>query len=158
MVTKRTAIIVDLDGTLCSVEWRRHFVTEGKKDWKAFFDGIPCDAPNPQVVEIIRDAKERGYDVIITSARPERWGTHSAIWLAEHGIDYDAFFIRKDGDFRDDGVVKREIYEEHIAPFWEVLFAVDDRPVVLETWRSLGLTVLEITDPALDPIMEGPQW
>lgn len=135
-------------------------MTQEKKDWKSFFDGIPCDAPNPKVVSIlekVRNTRE-DIDIIITTARPARWGVHSVIWLAEHNIEYTEMFMRQDGDHRSDDVVKAEMYREHIEPKWEVLFAIDDRPMVCDTWESLGLDVVRITDPALDPIMEGPKW
>lgn len=43
---KQKAIIVDLDGTLCNAEHRKHYVEAKKKDWKSFYNGIAQDKPN----------------------------------------------------------------------------------------------------------------
>src|SRR6185369_1763321 len=43
IMTKQPAIICDLDGTLCDVKHRQHFVKEGNKNWPAFFNGIKDD-------------------------------------------------------------------------------------------------------------------
>ena len=51
--------------------------------------------------------------------------------------------MRKDGDYRPDTVVKKEIYEREIKDKYEVLFAIDDRTQVVKTWRELGLTCLQ---------------
>ena len=40
---------------------------------------------------------------------------HTERWLARHGIPYTALHMRATGDKRKDSIVKRELYEAHIA-------------------------------------------
>jgi hypothetical protein len=51
--------------------------------------------------------------------------------------------MRKEGDHREDSVIKKEIYLKDILPKNEVLFIVEDRLSVVKMWRSLGLVCLQ---------------
>ena len=54
--------------------------------------------------------------------------------------------MRKTGDNRKDAIVKREIYETHIKDKYQVDYVLYDRNQVVEMWRSLGLTCLQVAD------------
>lgn len=54
--------------------------------------------------------------------------------------------MRPAGDYRPDQIVKRELYEAHIAGQYDVLFCVDDRNSVVAMWRELGLTCLQCAE------------
>jgi hypothetical protein len=59
-------------------------------------------------------------------------------------IEPDGFWMRKAGDMRSDCIVKREIYEQHIRPNFNVLGVFDDRTRVLNEWSRLGLFVFDV--------------
>lgn len=55
--------------------------------------------------------------------------------------------MRKNRDMRADTIVKREIWDANIAPFYNVLCAIDDRPSVVRMWRyDVGLPVFAVAD------------
>jgi hypothetical protein len=54
--------------------------------------------------------------------------------------------MRKYGDFRQDSIVKREIYERFIAPDYDILCVLDDRNSVVSMWREIGLTCLQVAE------------
>jgi hypothetical protein len=54
--------------------------------------------------------------------------------------------MRKEGDVRKDAIVKGEIYEKNINGKYNVLFVLDDRNQMVEMWRGLGLTCLQVAD------------
>jgi len=54
--------------------------------------------------------------------------------------------MRKTGDSRKDSIVKREIFEEHIKGKYRIQFVLDDRNQVVEMWRQLGLTCLQVAE------------
>ena len=55
--------------------------------------------------------------------------------------------MRKNKDMRADTIVKREIWDAQIAPFYNVLCAIDDRPSVVRMWRyEVGLPVFQVAD------------
>ncbi|MDQ3932832.1 MAG: hypothetical protein M3252_08360 [Actinomycetota bacterium] len=146
----RRAVVVDLDGTLASVQWRLHHVSQPRRDWQAFFAGMDADTPVPWVVELLR-ADHGDTAKVILSGRPETYREVCRGWLDRHGIPYDELILRSTGDFRPDHVVKAEIYERTIAPHYSVAVVVDDRPSVVAMWRARGLYVIQPTDPALSP-------
>jgi predicted kinase len=50
-------------------------------------------------------------------------------------------------DMRKDTIIKREIWDAHIAGKWNVLCAIDDRPSVVRMWRyDVGLPVFQVSD------------
>ena len=143
----KEAIIVDLDGTLADVEHRIHHVRSSKKDWKAFFTGIPGDSVNHAVAALYRMAVLAGYTVLFVSGRPENYRAASEKWLAENAFDdYFALFMRPAGDNKQDTEVKSIIYDRLIAPYFDVVFTVDDRDAVVKMWRAKGLVCMQVAE------------
>ena len=133
---KRSAVIVDLDGTLAHMGDRHPFATTG----------YHLDTPNHPVIEVVRALHAAGHTVIIVSGRKDLSRAETEQWLAEHlPVPHDALHLRPDDDDRSDGIVKREIYERDIAPFYDVLCVLDDRNHVVDMWRDeLHLTCLQV--------------
>lgn len=151
-MSKLPAIIVDLDGTLTSCHHRRHFVTGKKKDWKNFNFNIPYDACVEWIRDIVLEAAYFGVKTLFTSGRSYDFHVESAEWLVRNGILVPSTLImRSSGDFRKDDIVKAELYEKFIEPFYDVQFVIDDRWSVIQMWESKGLWVLRVTDPQLEP-------
>lgn len=142
---KIKAIICDLDGTLIDCSHRKHFVESENKDWKSFLDpeNIAKDTINEWCLELIKAMYNSEYKIIFVTGRnySTRIATENTILsLYSH---HAALFMRKDSDYREDSVIKKKIYYEHIEPYYDVIFCVDDRKCVTEMWRSLGLICLQ---------------
>jgi predicted kinase len=143
---RKKAIICDLDGTLAIINGRNPY------------DASNCDSdlPNVPVVECVKAMYEAGYTVLFVSGRNEQYRKPTEIFIEHYCTDPKQedlqslpyqLFMRKDGDSRDDRIVKREIYEEHIEQNYEVLFWIDDRPKVVRMVRyELGIPVFAICD------------
>jgi hypothetical protein len=54
--------------------------------------------------------------------------------------------MRPADERRPDYVIKEEIFNEQIKPFYNVSFAIDDKRVVCDMWRKLGVTALHCAD------------
>ena len=136
MKTKEKAIIVDVDGTLADMKGIR-----GPFEW----DKVLQDKPHLDVIEMIQDfASLNKYKIIITTGRDGCCIQNTVKWLDRHKVPFDDFYMRPEGDFRKDNIIKSEIYMDHIRPKYDVKFVVDDRDQVVEMWRSLGLRVLQV--------------
>jgi phosphoglycolate phosphatase-like HAD superfamily hydrolase len=143
--TNSQAVIIDLDGTLSDTSERIHHLRGERKDWKAFFEGIPDDRVNRAVAALYHMALQSGYTVLLVSGRPEDYRVQSEEWLARNGFDgYFALFLRGFADMRPDTEVKANLYERYVRPHFEVVFTVDDRPGVVEMWRSKGLVCFQV--------------
>jgi len=143
---KTKAIICDLDGTLIDCTHRRHFVEGEKKDWKSFLDpeNIKKDTINKWCYNLLIAISREGYEIIFVTGRNESTREITIENMESRNCYYtDDLFMRKDGDYRPDSVIKKEIYHEHIEPNYDILFCIDDRKCVTEMWRSLGLICLQ---------------
>jgi phosphoglycolate phosphatase-like HAD superfamily hydrolase len=142
-MTKPTAQIFDMDGTLVNVDKLLHHVKGENKDFNAFHAGA-IDAPyNPKVVAMVDRARENGHAIIVVTARKERWRAETSFWLAMHLVPSDALFMRSNRDNRPDYEVKAGILHR-IRQYWDVVHATDDNPAVIKLWESEGIPTTKI--------------
>lgn len=157
---KPEAIIVDIDGTIADMGDRSPF------DWAA----VGNDAVKEEILEIVQRyagyTRDRGgiFHIIFMSGRDEVCRKETLEWLelwAEVIHDAQRFdevdergyrvsdhnvhlFMRPAGDNRADNVVKLELFNQHIRNNFDIHFVLDDRDQVVEMWRKLGLTCLQV--------------
>lgn len=127
------AWLVDLDGTLAKMTGRSPF------QW----DRVEEDALNEPIARIVRLLWHVD-DIVIVSGRDGSCREQTKAWLQENGVLYHSLFMRQAGDGRKDSVVKSELFWRFIAPMWNVQGVFDDRDQVVEMWRELGLTCLQV--------------
>lgn len=136
------ALICDLDGTLALINGRNPYDTSRCEQ----------DLLNAPIAGIISAYAEKNTTIIFTSGRSARYREQTERWLDTHGFNAVRgtfkLLMRPDGDNRKDAVVKRELYEQFIQGQYNVLFVLDDRNQMVELWRGLGLTCLQVADGA----------
>lgn len=143
MESKKPAIIVDLDGTLCDVDHRVHHVSGAKKDWIQFNELLVHDKLNHWCFELIEAMSARGYSIIFITGRSEGYRDLTEAWLKKHNVSFNLLFMRGVLDHREDADVKEDIYKLVVDKNYRVLFVVDDRKSVVERWRKLELICLQ---------------
>ncbi len=139
----KTAIIVDLDGTLTNCDHRLFHVKKKPKDWKAFFDKMEDDEIHSWCEELILAMQARGHAIILLTGRPEDYREPTQKWLSRYQIPYDLLLMRAQGDHREDAQIKWELYQREIAPKYRALFCVEDRAGVVAMWREKGIPTLQ---------------
>lgn len=138
-------VICDLDGTLCNIEHRLHYVKGERKDWKGFYDHISEDSVNVEVAKMIWDARLEGKSIVFVSGRPEDYKGVTLKWLEDHGINYfTTIIMRKAGDSRADDIVKEEILHTYFKNIDDIALVIDDRPRVIRMWQKNGLQVKDV--------------
>ena len=146
----KKAIICDLDGTLAL-----------KHDGRTWYDASTSDLDNPNepVLALLRFVQEANWhglnqeqncQIIFLSGRQEKDREPTEKFLEKHRLNRYPLFMRTTDDFRNDIVIKKELYEENIKGNYEILFVLDDRnsekcPVV-DMWRELGLACFQVAD------------
>jgi len=140
MDTRRKAEIFDVDGTLCDVRGIRHYVTPPNRDFHSFHMASQFCPPNHEVVERAHEARAKGHAIAVVTSRLARYRMLTRRWLNAWDIPFDVLKTRKDGDFRKDAVVKREILAELRKDFI-IVKAHDDNPSVAEVWVEEGIEV-----------------
>jgi len=159
-----TDYICDIDGTLMNVEKRVSFAKKHKKDtdrvmdWDIFLDPmvmLEFDTPNRDVVGVVKALHHSTYEknvrnenyvnsIIITSARNERHRDVTMKQLELAGLEYDAMYLRDDGDMRPDDIVKEELLGKIRADGYNPTIAFDDRNQVVNKWRELGINCYQV--------------
>lgn len=135
-------VIVDMDGTLADITHRLHHVQKEPKDWRSFFLAIEWDTLRQDVYEKIMTLSKDN-NIVIVSARPEKYREVTKDWLAENGVPYQTLIMRGDGDRRDDAQVKLDILNTYFRrDMIECVF--DDRPRVIRMWKENGLKVEDV--------------
>ena len=54
--------------------------------------------------------------------------------------------MRTPKDNRKDCIIKRELFDAHIKGKYYIDFVLDDRNQMVDLWRSMGLTCLQVAD------------
>lgn len=137
-------VIFDIDGTIADIAHRRHHVAGDKKDWGLFFSAMKDDMPNQPVIDTLNLYYAAKYNVILSSGRPANYRAVTEAWLNKHDILYDFLFMRKFNDTRPDAIIKQEMYNTYIKPYFPVKCVYDDRDGVVRMWRSNGLTCYQV--------------
>jgi hypothetical protein len=136
-------IVIDLDGTLCNLNHREHFVKGEKKDWKGFFEGISGDTPNTWCDFLVKSMQWSRAHIVFASGRPDDHRIQTQEWLSKYGYGYKYLFMRPRGDYRQDYIVKETILDFEILTRFKPLFFVDDRKQAIDMYRQRGFTVLD---------------
>lgn len=149
-------IIVDIDGTLAEIGHRMHHITPPddfdprldtfKPDWDSFNQACALDGVYEDIKQLVDDIYETGTTVYLVTGRDASVRSKTENWLKSKGIEYHDLFMRPEGDRRADLEVKREIYEQQIKGHFKVEFVLEDRSRVVNMWRELGLTCLQVKE------------
>lgn len=133
-------VVSDLDGTLTLGPKNR-----SPYDWKK----VGNDDINLGLSHVLDGISNIGYaKVFIFSGRDAVCRPETEEWLERQCIDYDALYMREEGDSRNDAIVKSEMIEKHIKGKYNVLIWFDDRVRVANTLRDVyGINVAQFGDP-----------
>ena len=152
---KNLFIIFDLDDTLADTSHRQcildqEFEEEKRTEkWDKFFEACDKDKPKEEVIYLLNNLSfDIGNRIEIWTGRSDLVLNKTKLWLT--GYVFQFFFnqeispiklrMRKQGDFRHDIEIKSEWIEQYGRP--DLVF--DDRTSVVEWWRSLGITCLQV--------------
>jgi predicted kinase len=129
-------VLVDVDGTVADHLGVRSPFDESK---------VLEDRVWEPVAEMLRTLYPT-HNVCVVSGRHDHCGDDTCDWFEMHGVPFDHMLMRYSGDNRSDVVVKQEILDELAAVVGKenIEFVIDDRPRVVEMWKSNGLTVRQV--------------
>lgn len=135
---KPKAVVVDVDGTVALMVGRSPYDETRVHE----------DRPNHTVIRIVQSLYKDGYEILFVSGRHDVCKEATFEWLSRYVIPTEDFelLMRKDGDNRKDFIVKREIFDAEIRHNYNVVACLDDRKQVVDMYRSLGLTVMQVAE------------
>jgi phosphoglycolate phosphatase-like HAD superfamily hydrolase len=140
-------VVFDIDGTLADNHHRVHHVKSKPKNWPAYDAAIPDDTAIWPMAETFRALRLAGYDIIFVTGRSERSRKDTVEWLDENDLhnSLSKVYMRPDGDYRSDDIVKCEILDQIIKEYGfkpDIWF--DDRPRVVRAIRARGVFVVDV--------------
>lgn len=147
-------IVVDLDGTIADCSHRTHYVKGAVKNWDAFNKACIHDKPIKNIIELVkRYVSSIDTPIIFLTGRSDVVRKETEVWLNIHfpemelGEDY-MLVMRKEGDFRPDHIVKPRLLDEFLKQYNmpPVHFILEDRNTVVQAWRKLGYTCLQVAE------------
>lgn len=129
-------VICDLDGTLCIHNNR------GPYDHDKAADDL-CNKSVAHVIHLFDFTRQAR--IIYLSGREEKYREQSLEFMRKNGCPKgDGFYMRTTGDFRNDTIVKKELFDAHIRGKYNVLFCMDDRDRIVKLWRDMGLSCFQV--------------
>lgn len=134
----RFTLLIDIDGVVADCSHRLHYIDREKPDWDAFFEECSLDKPIIPMIRFVSELQQ--FRLVYVTGRPERVHGKTVKWFDLHGVPWDNFVMRKDGDHRPDHVVKWELAQKYLPG---VMAVVEDRDQVVEMWRARGLLCLQ---------------
>lgn len=139
-------VIVDLDGTLALIDHRLHYIKGANKDYDSFYNACDKDAPNQRIINLVNVLECNGYFIEIMTGRSDIVKDKTVAWLDEHSVRYDHLTMREYGDHTPDFELKKKWFFNSNTLRKEIVFVLEDRKRVVDMWRSMGITCLQVAD------------
>src|SRR4051812_11239583 len=137
----RPIAVIDLDGVLADVRHRLRHLESGRRDWDAFFAGIPADEVLPEGRAVV-ERLAGDHEIVYLTGRPERTRQDTEAWLEQHRLPHGNVIMRREGDRRPARVTKPQLLRR-LAAGRRIAVVVDDDPDVCAALRAAGWPVLE---------------
>ena len=130
------AILCDLDGTLALLNGRSPYDASTSDQ----------DLLNVPIADILINFENTGHEIVFLTGREDKDEIPTRTFIEKHfGNDFPfKLYMRQTADTRKDAVIKQEIFERYISPNFHIDFVLDDRHQVVDMWRGLGLTCLQV--------------
>ena len=145
-------LLVDIDGTIADCSERaKKYLNQNPPDWDAFYESCTDDKPIESIIELVENLSTY-YDIVFCSGRRESIRKKTEEWMERHlvHVTYQPLHMlfRKDGDKRNDTIVKPELLnallKEH--PEYNICYILEDRNSMVAKWRELGYICLQVAD------------
>lgn len=134
---KPQCIVCDLDNTLVIMGDRSPY------------DASKCDEVD-SINIAIKDILGMYVDttnIILVSGREEKDRGATERFLDDNCVYYTKLYMRATNDNRKDSIVKKEIYQTHIEPYYDTFFWLDDRNQVVKMVREdLKIPCLQVNE------------
>jgi len=125
------AYIFDIDWTLTRA-----------KDYRQ--SSIKLVPVNEAVKEILLSLRAQWYDILIVSARSNKYRDQVFEWLSHNGIQINGMFLKEEWDKRHASDIKREIYEQQIMGKYDIRWVFEDDPKVMSMYTLYWIQCFEV--------------
>lgn len=147
-MSKPTAIICDLDGTLCDISWRIKFVSGKEKNFDAFDAGIAADPVRLDVLAmLLEEWSKYQCQILFVTGRKMRNQAETIQWLrSKLPESIKRRFIlsmRHDDDHSSDVECKEQLILGLQNEF-NIVLAFEDRDHIIPMIEKLGIKAIKV--------------
>lgn len=142
-------ILMDLDGVLCDSSHRVHLVPPADRRqyneaWHPFVAECVNDAPIKAGLEML-NALLCSVPVFIITSRQENFSHQTRQWLKGKVPEtrFPEIIYRGEQDHRPPAEYKRHVLHQLIAQGYEVLFAIDDDPQIVDMYQQENIATFQ---------------
>lgn len=133
---KPDCIVIDLDGIVALHRNRLPF------DW----DKLGTDFFDPRMHHIIMTYVKTGVKLIFLTGRPESVRLATETWIDSNlQTDYE-LIMRPVNDYRSGEIVKKELWEKYVEPYYNTICVFEDSNKCVNMWRELGLLTCQVAN------------
>lgn len=140
--------LVDMDGTIADASHRLHTIQNLPKDWKAFYELSKDDSPIYEVLRVVQGLEAVGHHIFIVTGRSEECREGTVSWLIRNDVPWLWLYMRKEGDHREDFIVKSELLDKLLKEsglqLSDIGGAFEDRQQVVDMYRERGIKVFQV--------------
>ena len=138
-------VVTDLDGTICDYTHRlAHLKT---RDWHEFNRLCVYDKPIIPILDLVQAMHSYGARIYVFTARPIDYYKQTKAWLNKYRVPFVDIYMRPTDDTRSDKAVKSDFIKTFTEDKKEKIhFAIDDRLVICNLFRSKGIICLHARD------------
>ena len=139
----RYVYIFDLDGTLANNEHRSYYVKEHPKDWDTWHKLIEYDTVFIHIRDLADILYLSGREIVYVTGRSDICREATQNWLSQY-CPPGPLYMRREGDHRDDNIIKIEILAQMREDGYEPIMVFDDRTRVVNAWRAAGVPCAQV--------------
>lgn len=134
-------VICDIDGTIARNVSRSPF------DYTKVLEDEPIEE-TIYALDLLTKSKTTSLFFVSGREGTKQCRDDTYRWLNEIAAvpDFKHLFMRSEGDYRKDYIIKKEIYEQNIKAKYNVLCVLDDRNQTVKGWRDLGLLCFQVAE------------
>jgi hypothetical protein len=145
----KNVVVFDVDGTVAEMGKRKELLLQKPIDWEKFYnDSFQDDKPIENIINLVKDMRLCGREVVFCTARKEKSRLRTGQWILKNiGLfEKEVLLMRDNDDNRTDDIVKPEMLSKAGYTTDNVLFIVEDRARIVKKWRELGFTCLQCAE------------
>ena len=138
-------IVFDIDGTLANADHRLHYIMTKPKQWDKFYEACGRDTLIMPIAQVLYSLESTN-KIYFMTGRSDSVRDVTLEWLQRYSLwqyNDSKLLMRKEGDFRQDTIVKAEMAEPYLD---DIKMVFEDRSGVVKMWRELGITCLQVTE------------
>jgi len=132
------AVIFDIDVVLSDAAIRQHYIEQGRRDWRAFFDACGDDPLIEEVARLV-ELLAPGLAIVLLTGRPVRVEPQTLAWLTRYGLRWDLLIMRDVGDYSAAREFKQDTVSDLRRYGFDLQLAFEDDRRNLEMFRREGI-------------------